>query len=165
MPGIFISTYVNKVDKKGRVSVPSEFRKVLAGEAFQGVVVFRSLQQKALEACSAEHMEKLSDSLETLDLPPEQLQLIETTIFGGSYQLPFDGEGRIVLPQALQDFAGITEEAAFVGNRRTFHIWSPIAFAEHETAQRELARSQNISLSSIIAKAGKTKDNGRGDRS
>lgn len=165
MPGIYISTFVNKVDKKGRVSVPAEFRKVLAGESFQGVVVFRSLQHRALEACSAEHMERLSESLETLDLPPEQMQLIETTIFGGSFQLPFDGEGRIVLPQVLQDFAGITDEAAFVGNRRTFQVWNPVAFGEHEAGQRELARSQNISLSSIIAKAGKTKDNGRGDRS
>lgn len=165
MPGIFISTYVNKVDKKGRVSVPAEFRKVLAGDPFQGVFVFRSLQHPALEACSAEHMERLSDSLETLDLPPEQLQLIESTIFGGSFQLPFDGEGRIVLPHSLQEFAGIADEAAFVGSRRTFHIWNPEAFAEHEAAQRELARSQNISLSSIIAKAGKAKDNGRGERS
>jgi len=165
MPGLFISTFVNKIDKKGRVSVPAEFRRVLAGDGFQGVVVFKSLQHQALEACSAEHLERLSESLESQDLAPDELQAIETAIFGGSYQLPFDGEGRVVLPQGLLDFAGITEEAAFVGKRRTFEIWNPPSFTEHEASQRSVARSRNISLSSIIARAAKTKDNGRGDRS
>lgn len=165
MAGIFLSTYVNKLDKKGRVSVPAEFRKVLAGQSFQGVVVFRSLQLPALEACSAEHMEQLSDSLEALDLPPDQFELIESTIFGGSVQLPFDGEGRIVLPQNLCEFAGVSDEAAFVGKRRTFQIWQPAAYAKYDAEQRDRARSQDISLSKIIAKAAMMKGNGRGEPS
>ncbi len=150
---VFLSTYVNKVDRKGRVSVPAEFRKVLAGQSYQGVVVHKSLHYSALEGCSAEHMEQLSDSLETSDLSNEDYELIETTIFGGSIQLPFDGEGRIVLPQHFCEFAGITEEAAFVGRRKTFQIWEPGALAAHESGMRDKARSRDISLSKIIAKA------------
>jgi len=150
---VFLSTYVNKVDKKGRVSVPAEFRKVLSGQSYQGVVVFKSLQYPALEACSAEHMEQLSESLETLDLSNEDYEAIETTIFGGSVQVPFDGEGRIVLPEHLARFANISEEAAFVGRRKTFQIWEPGALASLEDAMRDKARSRDISLSKIIAKA------------
>ncbi len=69
---VFLSTYVNKVDKKGRVSVPAEFRKVLSG---QGMVIFKSLQYPSLEACSAEHLEQLSESLEALDLSNEEYEL------------------------------------------------------------------------------------------
>ncbi len=150
---VYLSTYVNKVDKKGRVSVPAEFRKVLSGQSYQGVVVFKSLQYPALEACSAEHMEQLSDSLEALDLSNEDYELYETTIFGGSVQVPFDGEGRIVLPEHLARFANIAEEAAFVGRRKTFQIWEPQALAAHEDAMRDKARSRDVSLSKIIAKA------------
>jgi len=148
---VFLSTFVNKVDRKGRVSVPAEFRRILANQS--GLVVFRSLQHPALEACSAEHMEQLSESLETLDLPPDEFELIETTIFGGSVQLAFDPEGRIVLPQHMCTFASITEEAAFVGRRKTFQIWQPQALADHEARARDQARSKDISLSKIIARA------------
>ncbi|MEI6985065.1 MAG: MraZ family transcriptional regulator [Rhodospirillaceae bacterium] len=150
---VFLSTYVNKVDRKGRVSVPAEFRKVLSGQTYQGVVVFKSLQQTALEACSADHMELLSDSLEKLDPSSERYELIESTIFGGSIQLPFDSEGRIVLPQDFCDFANIGEEAAFVGRRKTFQIWQPKALTAHESGMREMARSQDISLSKMLAQA------------
>ncbi len=160
---VFLSTYVNKVDKKGRVSVPAEFRRVLGSDSFQGVVVFRSLQHPALEACSAEHMEQLSESLETLDLPPDEFEMIETTIFGGSVQLPFDSEGRIVLPSALSEFAGIVEEAAFVGRRKTFQIWQPATLDAYNNQMREKARSKDISLSKIIAKASALKAPAKGE--
>ena len=150
---VFLSTYVNKVDKKGRVSVPAEFRKVLSAQSVPGVVIFKSLQYPALEACSVEHMEQLSESLEALDLSNEDYELYETTIFGGSVQVPFDGEGRIVLPEKLALFANIGEEAAFVGRRKTFQIWEPAALGAHEEAMRDKARSRDVSLSKIIAKA------------
>jgi|SRR3954466_9967607 MraZ protein len=158
---LFTSSYVNKVDKKGRVSVPAPFRQVLAGQSFQGVYVFPSLQHHALDACSASHMEQLSESLDDPDLPAEHRDLIETTIFGGSVMLPFDGEGRIVLPQEFAEFAGITEEAAFVGLRKTFQIWQPAAWKVHSTGSRDIARTQNISLSTIIATSQRLKAAGK----
>lgn len=150
---VFLSTYVNKVDRKGRVSVPAQFRTILAAQSNQGMIVFPSLQHSALEACSTEHMEQLSDSLESPDLPPDERELIETIIFGSSVQLAFDNEGRVVLPQSLFEYAGITEEAAFVGRRRTFQIWEPKALAAHEAALRDQARRKDISLGQILARA------------
>src|ERR1700742_666749 len=97
---VFLSSFVNKIDKKGRVSVPASFRAAL-GEQTSGIVVFKSLQHEALDGCSIEHLELLSQSLEKQDLPPDVFELIETTIFGGSVQVPFDGEGRITLPNTL----------------------------------------------------------------
>jgi len=147
---VFLSTFVNKIDKKGRVSVPAPFRAVL-GTDTAGIVVFRSLQHEALEGCSIAHLELLSQSLEKQDLPPDVFELIETTIFGGSVQLPFDSEGRINLPQNLISGVGIAEEVAFVGRRKTFQIWNPKKLADYELGARDKARAQNISLSKIIA--------------
>jgi MraZ protein len=149
---VFLSTFVNKIDKKGRVSVPASFRAVLGSDA-AGVVVFRSLQVEALDACSIAHLETLSESLEHLNLSPEMYELMETTIFGGSVQLPFDSEGRISLPSTMMEIAGIRDSVAFVGRRRTFQIWDPARLAAHDAATRTAARAKNISLSKIIAEA------------
>ena len=147
---VFLSSFVNRIDKKGRVSVPASFRAALGSDT-AGIVVFKSLQHDALDGCSISHLELLSQSLEKQDLPPEIFELIDTTIFGGAVQLPCDGEGRISLPQNLISSIGISEEAAFVGRRKTFQIWDPKKFAAHEAAARGKARAKDISLSKIIA--------------
>jgi MraZ protein len=149
---VFLSSFVNKIDKKGRISVPAPFRAAL-GDGAPGIVVFRSLQHEALDGCSVAHLELLSQSLEKLDLAPEMYELIETTIFGGSVQLPFDGEGRIVLPPTLADQVGIRDEVTFVGRRKTFQLWNPAKFASYEEAARGAAKAKDISLSKIIAAA------------
>ncbi len=149
---VFLSTFVNKIDKKGRVSVPAPFRAALGNDS-SGIVVFKSLQVDALDGCSIAHLELLSQSLEKLDLPPETLELIETTIFGGSVVIPFDGEGRVVLPASLTQPVGIGEEVAFVGRRRTFQLWCPKKLLAHDSAARATARAKDISLSKIIAAA------------
>lgn len=149
---VFLSSFVNQLDKRGRVSVPASFRAALGQDA-TGIVVFRSLQVEALDGCSIEHLEMLGQSLEKQDLPPDVFELIETTIFGGSVQLPFDGEGRICLPPQLAASVGISGEVAFVGRRRTFQLWNPATFSAHEETSRNVARAKNISLGKIIATA------------
>jgi MraZ protein len=149
---VFLSSFVNRLDKKGRVSVPASFRATLGADA-AGIVVFRSLHLEALESCGMAHLELLSQSLEKLDLAPDVYELIETTIFGGSVQLPFDSEGRISLPHNLAAAVGIGEEVAFVGRRKTFQLWDPKKLAAHDAASRSAARAKDISLSKILAQA------------
>jgi MraZ protein len=148
---LFLSTTINKVDKKGRVSVPAAFRASLKNES--DIVVFPALQHPALEACSLQHLDILSRALEALHLSPETYDLIETTIFGGAHQLPIDNDGRVILPESLISAAQIEGEAAFVGRRRTFQIWNPQSYSAFEAKSREMARTQKISLNRIIAEA------------
>ena len=136
----FLSTYVNKVDRKKRVSVPAPFRAALAGSSFAGLVVYRSLRQPAIDAFSRDvfyqlNSRQLSRSLEGDDF--EQVLLgggdtVFETIMAMAHELPFDGEGRIVIPPALADHAGITDRATFVGRGNRFEIWAPDAYRDHE---------------------------------
>jgi len=149
---VFLSTYVNKIDKKGRISVPASFRNVLTEQNTshqQGLIVFRSLDHPTLEACSHSYMETLSKNIDNLDVSPDERELIETTIFGGSVNLSFDGEGRICLPKDLMEFCEISEQACFVGRAKTFQIWSSDRFKAHEEKAREQARLKGIRLSQI----------------
>jgi MraZ protein len=154
---VFLSTYLNKIDRKGRVSVPASFRQVLAEQSPTGMastlVVFRSTSLPALEACSQQHMEALAADLELMDLSDEEREAYELTIFGASQALPIDPEGRIVLPEDLREFVGIDDQIAFVGKSKTFQIWEPGAFNARMTEAREKSRTSGVSLSSISAAA------------
>ncbi len=145
---LFLSTFEKSIDKKGRVSVPPTFRAVLAAQPFSGVVAYGSFVHPCIEACGMGRMQKLYERIEQLDPFSEERDAFATAILGGSVQLPFDGEGRIVLPEALLARAGIKETGIFIGKGATFEIWSPEGFAKHETAARELAKKQRLALKS-----------------
>lgn len=154
---IFTSTYVNKVDKKGRVSVPAPFRSTLAKDQSgtqTEVIIFPSLYTPSLEACTPSYISQLSKSLDDPDTDEEKRELLETAIFGRLVQCTLDPEGRIILPDHLLEYAGITENISFFGKRKTFQLWEPSALAEHERAAREAARKSNISIATLVARAG-----------
>lgn len=143
---LFLSTFEKQIDKKGRVSVPAPFRGVLAGQQFNGIIVYPSFVHPCVEACGMSRIEKLYQRIESLDPFSEERDAFATAILGGSVQLPFDGEGRVVLPESILAQAGITGAGIFVGKGETFEIWEPTAFRAHEAAARELAKAKRGSL-------------------
>lgn len=143
---LFLSTYINKVDKKGRVSVPAGFRSQLINEKFQGVIVYGSFINESIEACSLSRVERLSQSIDSLDPYSDARDAFATTILGGSFQLPFDSEGRIILPESLVKEIGIDQNACFVGKGATFEIWAPEKFESYSKNARSLAKEQRGNL-------------------
>jgi MraZ protein len=142
----FWSTYTNKIDRKGRVSIPALFRKPLIGPDFQGVVVFPGLHSTALECRSWEQMDKLAETVDQLPEFSLQRDTLAVTIFGSSTPLSFDTEGRITLPQNLIEHAGLSDEVAFVGLGRTFQMWQPEALAQFQQEARARAQREGIVL-------------------
>ena len=61
---LFLSTILNKMDAKCRVSVPSAFRNSLQQQTFKGVTAFPSYQNNSIDACGIDRMENISDSLD-----------------------------------------------------------------------------------------------------
>jgi MraZ protein len=148
---LFLSTYQNKIDKKGRVSVPAPFRAALgrgAGkdEEFSGIVAYGSFINRCVEACSLDRIRKLSGRIELLDPFSEERDAFATTILGGSQQLAFDGEGRVMLTEPLIALAELSDMAMFVGKGETFEIWEPKAFSDYAARARELAREKRLRL-------------------
>jgi len=143
-----MSTYVNKVDRKGRVSVPATFRTALADQSFDGIVAFPSLDCDALEATGIDTMEAISAGLDELEQSEEQ-QGLATLILARSARLPFHPEGRIILPEKFSVHAHITENAAFVGLGSTFQIWEPDRFAAHESSLLERTRRPGTRMPSL----------------
>ncbi len=143
---LFTSTFLNKVDKKGRVSVPAPFRMALASQSFAGVVVFPSFVHQAIEGAGYELLERLAQSVEQFDPFTDEHDAFATTIFGDTHQLSFDSEGRILLPEPLLSHATITTTAAFLGRGGTYQIWEPEALQVFKADAMERARADRTAL-------------------
>ncbi len=143
---LFLSTYINKVDKKGRVSVPATFRAALGKETFNGIIAFRSYKLAAIEACSMDRMKLISESVDNLDLFSDDQDDLTATIFADSHQLAFDSDGRIMLPDDLRQHAHIDDRAAFIGRGATFQIWDPDAFTKHQHTARQRVHDRKATL-------------------
>lgn len=144
--GLFLSTFVNKIDKKGRVSVPASFRAALSGEEFQGIIAFRSYKLSAVDCMGSNRMQKISDSMDNLDLFSDDQDDLSAAIFADSQMLAFDGEGRIMLPQLLIDHASIVDKVAFVGRGATFQMWNPDQFASYQDDARRRVQEGKVRI-------------------
>ncbi|WP_321397718.1 division/cell wall cluster transcriptional repressor MraZ [Emcibacter sp.] len=142
----FTSTFTNKVDKKGRVSVPASFRASLPEGSWQGIVAYPSFVHDAIEGCDSDYLDRLSDSIDDLAPYSEEHDAFTFSILSSSSRLSFDSEGRIILPLELLEFAGITDRVTFVGRGNTFQIWAPEAFQAELVKARELARKNRDML-------------------
>ncbi|MBD5397921.1 division/cell wall cluster transcriptional repressor MraZ [bacterium] len=144
---LFLGTIENKVDSKGRVSVPADFRNVLKGDDFQGVILFHSFTDKCIEGFTMSRMEQMADATDNLDLFGEENQNLNSLIFSDARQLSFDITGRIVIPSDLLEFAGIKDKALFVGRGKTFQIWNEDDFYKSQEDVRNKAQKTRPSLS------------------
>lgn len=145
---LFLSNYVNKIDSKGRVSIPAQFRAALSGHNYPGIIAYASFVHPCVEACGMDRIEKLSESIDRLDTFSEERDAFAASILGGCVQLPFDSGGRVILPESLLEVAGIKEQAVFVGKGQTFEIWEPATFEQYMNNAKEVAKKNRGILKS-----------------
>lgn len=140
---LFLSTFTNKIDKKGRVSIPAPFRTVLSCQSFQGIVLFRSVSRPVLDGCGLDRLTRLSEQLETGEFIPSANHDYTSMMFAEAQMLSFDAEGRVSIPEDLLHHASISEQITFVGRGPTFELWSPAAFAaDHDQRRQKLTQHQ-----------------------
>ncbi len=143
---LFLSTYINKIDAKGRVSVPANFRSALSCNPFQGIVVFKSRKYNSLEGFGMDDMEKIAQRLDHFDLFSDSQDDLATSIFAEARQLPFDSDGRVVLPEDLREFCQLSDKVAFVGMGQKFQIWQPEMLQKRLQEARDNVQRQKLTI-------------------
>ena len=144
---MFLSSYENKLDKKGRVSVPASFRAHLSSLGYNGFIAYPSFNNASLEACSQDRIEKLSNSIDTLNPFEEKRDYFATSILSESTNLQFDTEGRVLLTEKkLLKHAKIKNNILFVGLGKTFQIWEPNNFEKFRKIARNKAFKNRSNL-------------------
>ena len=143
---MFLSVYENKLDKKGRVSVPASFRSYLSNLGYNGIICFPSFNNQSIEAWPQDRIEKISNAIDNLNPFEEKKDYFATSILSESVNLQFDSEGRILLTSKLLKHAKIKNSMLFVGQGKTFQIWEPAIFEKFRVTAK---RKSNIHRASL----------------
>ena len=134
---MFLSSYENKLDKKGRVSVPSSFRAYLNSMGYNGFITYPSFNHAALDGCAQDRIEKLSESIDSLGPFEDKRDYFATSVLSESINLNFDSEGRVSIPDKLLNHAKIRSTIIFVGLGKVFQMWDPSSFEKFKSLARK----------------------------
>ena len=143
---MFLSTYENKLEKKGRVSVPASFRSYLSNLGYNGVICYPSFNNQCIESWPQDRIEKISNAIDSLNPFEEKKDYFSTSILSESTNLQFDGEGRILLTSKLLRHAKIKNTILFVGQGKTFQIWEPTVFEKFRVNAKKKSNIYRASL-------------------
>jgi MraZ protein len=145
----FLGTHLNRIDAKGRVSIPAPFRAVLRALSVEGaapLVLRQSHAHPCVEGWPTQAFEQLATPLNQLDMFGEDHEDLAQVLYSDAYPVESDKEGRIVLPEILLQHASLSESVVFMGLGRTFQIWEPQAAERRRAEARERARTKRLTL-------------------
>lgn len=135
----------NKVDGKGRVSVPALFRRVLQacdpnwteGLNPELVIVYGNPRNKFMECYTIEAIEEVDAKIDAMPRGSKERRILQQIFHGQSFPTSVDETGRLLLPAKLRKMFGITEYAYFFGAGDTFQIWNPETYDQEAAAEVE----------------------------
>ena len=132
----FFGTFINKIDAKGRLSVPAPFRAILQTRGLTSVALHPALLEPCLEGAGIDRFDNLLATQADAFVPASRDEAAEL-IMEELRELPLDGEGRVVLPDEFIASAKLADQAAFVGRGWKFQIWEPSLLASAKAGKRE----------------------------
>ena len=136
----FLSHFTHRFDAKGRISIPSAFRQVLAKDGFAGVYAYPSLDAPALDCGGHALIAEIDALLQTMPPYSPARDAFATALLGMSEILRLDAEGRVFFDERLKSALGLNGEAVFVGQGHKFQIWEPARFQAHLDEARARVR-------------------------
>lgn len=150
----FVGNITNKIDAKGRVSIPAPFRAALVRDGYEGLYCYPSLDMKAIDAGGNQLLAVIGEKLAGFEPFTEDHDFLSTAFYGMSEALKIDQDGRVSLTDGIKDYAGITDQVTFVGQGYKFQIWDPARFAEHREEARRRAQALRRGGSRPVAAPG-----------
>ncbi|MEL6297835.1 MAG: division/cell wall cluster transcriptional repressor MraZ [Pseudomonadota bacterium] len=138
----FVSTFTNKIDSKGRLSIPAPFRAVLERDGYlvggaTGFYCYPSLDAPALDGGGARLVAKIDALLDDLADYSDERDELSVALYGEATDIGIDGNGRVVLSERLLAHIGASERVTIVGLGDKFQIWEPGRFEERRARARD----------------------------
>lgn len=133
----FLSNSVNRIDAKGRVSVPAAFRSVLSSAGIEDLYCFQDFVFPAISVGGPDLLARLERRIEVADPFSPEANRMSLLVHGGGVFMRLDQEGRLMVSDFIRSFTGITDHVAFVGRGDHFQLWEPDALAAMQKAARE----------------------------
>lgn len=146
----FLSNAINRIDAKGRVSVPAHFRAVLGKRGYAQLYALRALDTPAMEVGGPDLLERLEARIAQEDPFGPLADDLLLHCYGDAVFLKIDPDGRITMTDFIRAHTGIAEEVAFVGKGLSFEIWEPDRFRLHAEAARDRLKRLRLAAASRI---------------
>jgi len=124
---MFIGEYRHSLDDKGRLAVPVKFR----GDLESGAIVTRGLDG-CLYVYTAAEWQKLADKLAAMPMSQANSRAFARLMLAGAMDVQIDGQGRVVLPEYLRDYAGIRKNVVVAGLYNHLELWDEKAWNEYK---------------------------------
>lgn len=135
----FVSKYVNRLDSKGRVSIPAPYRQILTREGLDSLFCCPDLEKAAFDAGGSGLRAAIDTYLDAFDVFSEERELLSTAMLAESEALKIDKDGRVTLSESILAHTGIDNQVAFVGNGFKFQIWDPARYEIYQVEARKKA--------------------------
>ena len=142
---MFVGEAQHTIDAKGRLIIPAKYREEL-GEEF--------MLAKGLDGClfiyPMEQWHELESKLRALPLTQKEARSFARFFFSGANEGEMDQQGRLIIPQALREYAQLTKECVVVGVDNRLEVWDQEKWRAYN-AQSEESFEQ---LAEIIGQSG-----------
>ena len=132
----FLSNAVNKIDTKGRVSVPAQFRTVLQLKGLSDLYALQAIDTAVIDTGGMDLLERYEMRLAQDDPFLRSSDDMSFFCHGDGAFLKLDSAGRITVTDFIREHTGITDHVAFVGRGHFFQMWEPEKFADYRTQVR-----------------------------
>ncbi len=127
---MFRGRFEHTIDAKGRLSIPAKFREVLGGEYDSRLIV--TTNDGCLVAYPYKEWLVLEEKLASLPRMKNKTMNVLRHFYSGATDFTIDKLGRILVPQALREYAGLNKDVVLIGLMQQFEIWDKDAFAARE---------------------------------
>ena len=121
----FLSSAVNRIDAKGRVSVPAHFRTVVQQRGYSELYAIRQLDVSALDVGGLDLLDRYEERMKLEDPFLQAADDMSFFVHGDGAFLKLDQDGRITVTEFIREHTGISSEVAFVGRGNFFQMWEP----------------------------------------
>lgn len=140
----FLSNATNKIDAKGRVSVPAQFRNVLARLDIQELYAIQDFVFPAITVGGPDLLDRYERQIEGDDPFAADANDMSLLIHGGGVFMKLDSEGRLMMSDFIRDYTGVSDQVTFVGRSDHFQLWDPVCYEEkrQEVLNRHKAGGQ-----------------------
>ena len=127
----FLSSAVNRIDAKGRVSVPAHFRVVVQSRGYSELYAIRQLDVPALDVGGLDLLDRYEERIALEDPFLQTADDMSFFVHGDGAFLKLDQDGRITVTDFIREHTGISSEVAFVGRGNFFQMWEPERLRAH----------------------------------
>ena len=142
----FMGSYTYSVDHKGRVSIPTKFRKYIDEDADDALIITRGLDG-CLFAYPIDEWQRIDERLRALPVTQRNTRVFVRMLTATAISVTLDKQGRIAIPRGLLELAGIESDVLFVGTLDHFELWNP---SEYDQLMNESGQSYESIAETIL---------------